>query len=217
MNIYIYNKLLEPTFFFIIIHIFINMEQQQQHQFLQLDSNIEEVGFYGNEHRKSQWGWSWLERWMASQPYHNRQNGDGPRDDIMSDKNVEMDLLTPSGPENVTMGRLSADTTESFQRQAQMQRHPGYMAPTQSAKAKVRTQGLSKHRGASVAQWNPSTKMGAGTDSSSSGGGTLSYQAPRTPSPQNNGVHGPTRWIVGRSPDSNASHDRGRGWRFNFG
>ncbi|KAL1532042.1 protein IQ-DOMAIN 21-like isoform X1 [Salvia divinorum] len=60
---------------------------------------------------------------------------------------------------------------------------PSYMAPTQSAKARVRTQGPIKQPGPPGNQWNSSTKR-VEYDSSSSGGGTTPYQPQRSPNPK---------------------------------
>ncbi|KAA8533595.1 hypothetical protein F0562_030971 [Nyssa sinensis] len=217
--------------------------QQQQQQLLQSNPNSEDPGFYGNDREKAQWGWNWLDRWMASQPYHARHLG--PQDgsyvtltttDDMSEKTVEMDLVAPTGSENITTGRRSGDPIESLPHPTRQQRHtgsdsvPSYMAPTQSAKAKVRSQGPQRQRAPSplVSQWNSSTKrgtnIGSGCDSSSSGGGTATYQAPRSPSPKGNGTRVQAKWIAGYSPDSTGCDDRalplglgGNGWRNHFG
>ncbi|KAG6412625.1 hypothetical protein SASPL_125308 [Salvia splendens] len=164
-----------------------------QQQMVHSDMNEHNVGT-----EKSQWGWNWLERWMASQPYHTRQVV--ARDDI-SEKTVEMDLV---------MGRLSGDCIESSpytRTQARtrggcMVDVPSYMAPTQSAKAKVRTQGATKQPSQLPGiQWNSSTKRVNGYDSSSSGGGTT-YQAQRSPNPKDRGM---AKWMC--SPES-SSEDR---------
>uniref|UniRef100_A0A5B6YG59 DUF4005 domain-containing protein n=1 Tax=Davidia involucrata TaxID=16924 RepID=A0A5B6YG59_DAVIN len=215
--------------------------QQQQQQLLHWDPISDDAGIYGDDGEKPQWGWNWLERWMASQPYHSRHSGSGPRDssyvtltttDDMSEKTVEMDLLTPMGSENLTMGRLSGDPIESVSYPTRLQRYagldsvPSYMAPTQSAKAKVRSQGPHKQHASSVAQWNSSKKrgtaIGSGCDSSSSGRGTATYLAPRSPSPKGHGMGLQAKWIAGFSPDSSYCDDRalplgGHGWRHNFG
>lgn len=64
--------------------------------------------YEGENRRRTQWGWSSLDRWMSSQPSHVH--------DDMSEKTVEM---------NLDLGPNSAHL-------------PSYMAPTQSAKAKAR-------------------------------------------------------------------------------
>ncbi|KAA8540049.1 hypothetical protein F0562_026741 [Nyssa sinensis] len=215
-------------------------QQQQQQQLLHSDPNSDDSGFYGNNREKTKWGWNWLEHWMASQPYNARHLGPRPRDssyatltttDDMTEKTVEMDSVTPMGSENITAGRLSGDPIESISHSTRYQHHvgldsvPSYMAPTQSAKAKVRSQGPNKQRAQSVAQWNPSTKrgtvIGSGWDSSSSGGGTATYQAARSPSPKHPGMRLQSKWIAGYSPDSMGYDDGavplgGHGWRHNF-
>ncbi|KAK2992744.1 hypothetical protein RJ640_023257 [Escallonia rubra] len=206
-------------------------QQQQHQQFLHSEKNGEDVGFRADKHEKPQWGWNWLERWMASQPYHVRNIG--PQEsshvtftttDDMSEKTVEMDLGTQLDSENFNAGRHSSDPVESGQYLARSQRQPSmdgvpsYMAPTQSAKAKVRGQGSGKQRSPLTTQWNPSTKrgmvIGLGCDSSSSGGGTATYQAPRSPSPKANGSRGQAKCYTGYSPDSSGGDG---GYRHHFG
>lgn len=161
------------------------------------------ASYDGKDREKAQWGWNWLERWMASQQYHARRLGlhEGSyamlgTEDV-SEKTVEMDIATPPGSDNLNMGRLSRDTDESIpypyphpnrkQRQASSENVPSYMAPTQSAKAKVRSQGRQSTLAGLGPQWNPSTRrgsiLGSGCDSSSSGGGTSGFPAPRSPIP----------------------------------
>lgn len=197
-----------------------------QQQMVHLDMHDDNLG-PGPGPDKSQWGWNWLERWMASQPYHPRQvvARDNTTDD-MSEKTVEMDLVMALGSEN-DMGRLSGDYVESSPYTSRQPRRtgladvPSYMAPTQSAKAKVRPQGPTKQPGPQGVQWNSSTKRvninGLGYESSSSGGGT-NYQAQRSPNPKDSS-RGPGKWMC--SPES-SSEDRAfssgaRGWRQAYG
>lgn len=172
---------------------------------------------------------------MASQPHHMRNVG--PHDssyttlkttDNMSEKTVEMDMAMPMGSEYVPMGRrLSGDALEPARYSTRQNRQtgsdsvPSYMAPTKSAKAKVRSQGpvLAKPRNSSASSWNPSTKRGpvGNGDSSSSGGGTATYQVQMTPSPKSNGLHhGQPKWMAGYSPDSSGCDERGNIWRLRF-
>ncbi|KAI4337975.1 hypothetical protein L6164_016334 [Bauhinia variegata] len=185
---------------------------QQQKQFLPRDANGDDISDYVDDREKAQWGWNWLERWMSSQPYHDRQMG--PREtsymtlatttttatDDMSEKTVEMDIAAPS-PSDKTNNDLPGSSPIS----GKHQRRPSYMAPTQSAKAKVRSQGPTKPRGPAGPQWNSSARKasitGSGCDSSSSGGGTVAYQFPRSPSPKLNGYRPMSRRIAGSSPD----------------
>ncbi|KAL1822292.1 hypothetical protein ACET3Z_009070 [Daucus carota] len=208
--------------------------QQQQNEYLHSDLKGDEFAQWSSEHEKQQWGWNWLERWMASQPHHMRN---GPHDssymtlkttDSMSEKTVEMDMAIPLGSEFVPMGRrLSGDSLEPARYSTRHNQHsgsdsvPSYMAPTKSAKAKVRSQGpvSAKPRNSSVSSWNPSTKRGpAGNgDSSSSGGGTVSYQVQMTPSPKSNALHqGQPKWMAGYSPDSSGGDERGHLWRHHY-
>lgn len=199
--------------------------QQQQKQLLQRDPNGDDIGdYYPNEREKAQWGWNWLERWMASQPYNVKHMG--PREtsyktlaastastttDNMSEKTVEMDMVATPGPSNYNMGLMNQDFVDSSPTPGRQHQRPpspgrpGYMAPTQSAKAKVRAQGPSKPRASPGPNWNPSTKggsiVGSGCDSSSSGGGTTTYKFPRSPGPKINGFRSQSRRIAGSSQD----------------
>ncbi|XP_020540517.1 protein IQ-DOMAIN 1 isoform X2 [Jatropha curcas] len=213
------------------------------YQLLQSEPSGEEMGFYANEREKKQWGWNWLERWMSSQPYHARHLGPNEMSymtlttttttDDMSEKTVEMDVVTPPGGNNST---TTNPYSTKHQRQSSLNSYiPSYMAPTQSAKAKVRSYQATvklqqQQHGLFVPQWNSSTKKGSvgggsGCDSSSSGGGGASYMAPRSPNPKNNGgLRLQSRRIGGFSPDSNngASEDwrlsplDAHGWRHDF-
>ncbi|KAJ9558249.1 hypothetical protein OSB04_012863 [Centaurea solstitialis] len=211
--------------------------QQEQHnkQFLHPESN--KTPLYPDDHEKQQWGWNWLESWMASQPYHTRPIGPNegpyltlPTNDDVSIKTVEMDLVTPLSSEYLTTGPLSGETLDSAQH-SQSQRQsggsdqvPSYMAPTQSAKAKVRAQNLGKYKGQPVKKGGPGNGLAFDTSSS---GGNVSYQAPRSPSPNpkgygigGNGARGQPKWSTGYSPDSSGGDDgsMGRyGWRHHFG
>ncbi|MCD9558886.1 IQ-domain [Datura stramonium] len=149
---------------------------QQQQKWLHSDPHGEEdeEELFGNEHENKQRGWNWLERWMASQPSQYSQYV-VPREssyvtlsttDDMSDKTVELDLITPLGSEDVNLAHHTASPAErspysSWQhRQSSMDCVPSYMTPTQSAKAKVRSPGPIKPRSPPWAQWNATTKKG---------------------------------------------------------
>ncbi|KAK6155576.1 hypothetical protein DH2020_009824 [Rehmannia glutinosa] len=202
---------------------------QHQQQTLHCDTNGDNGGLYDHGTEKPEWGWNWLERWMAAQPYHAKHAAARENTvDDMSEKTVEMDLVMPLGSENVDMGRLSGDYIESSPYTSRQPRRsglddvPSYMAPTQSAKAKVRGQGPIKQRSPPGAQWNSSTKrgsvVGVGYESSSSGGGTATYQTLRSPNPKDNN-RGQAKWMC--SPES-SSEDRAlasgaHGGRHNFG
>lgn len=140
--------------------------------------------------------------------------------DDTSEKTVEMDMIAPPGSSSsFNMGLLNQEFLDSSpspspnsNRKHQRQHSgnvPSYMAPTQSAKAKVRYQGPIKPRGSPGPQWNSSTKRGAGPglglgsacDSSSSGGGTSNYKFPRSPSPKINGIRPQSRRMASGSPD----------------
>ncbi|XP_076960594.1 protein IQ-DOMAIN 21-like [Bidens hawaiensis] len=210
-------------------------QQEQQQHFIHPDSD--NTMLYPNDHGKQQWGWNWLESWMASQPYHGARPT-GPHDgsyltqatnDDVSVKTVEMDLVTPLSSDYITAGRLSGETLDSAQhsqskRQSGSDYFPSYMAPTQSAKAKVRAQNPGKQKSQPVKK----TGNGLSFDTSSSGG-NLMYQIPRSPSPSPNpkryvngasGVRGQSKWSTGYSPDSSGGDDGSTsryGWRHHFG
>ncbi|KAD3337763.1 hypothetical protein R6Q59_027429 [Mikania micrantha] len=206
-------------------------KQEQQQHFMHPDSD--NTVLYPNDHGKQQWGWNWLESWMASQPYHTRPVGphDGSylthmTNDDVSVKTVEMDLVTPLSSDYITAGRLSEETLDSAQhsqskRQSGSDYFPSYMAPTQSAKAKVRAQNPAKQKAQPVKKAN-----GLSFDTSSSGG-NVAYQVPRSPSPNpkgytngTSGVRGQSKWSTGYSPDSSGGDDGSTsryGWRHHFG
>ncbi|XP_038986140.1 protein IQ-DOMAIN 1-like isoform X2 [Phoenix dactylifera] len=162
------------------------------------------------KYEKPQWGWNWLERWMAAQQWQARQSPPPESSyvtvtntDDLSEKTVEMDLgRSPSNPV-----RCRQDETSGV---------PSYMSATQSAKAKFRNQApVDRGYGA---KWNRSTRRAAGSgvggDSSSSGG------ARRSPSHVGGGLRVQTRRHAGyTTPDSSCGgYDRtppvgGRGRR----
>lgn len=191
--------------------------QQQQQQYEVLNSNHPNMDHeamfsaYANAMEKAPWGWNWLERWMASQvqPFQVGPNASSyitaaaSADDV-SERTVEMDMVDPP---------LRANREP---RQGSFDGVPSYMAPTQSAKAKVRAQGQPKSQRAPSfsPRNNPSTSakrspMGPTCgDSSSSGGGTTPYHYGRSPSPITNGGRVQARKSAGYSPDSTGSTDR---------
>lgn len=205
-----------------------NYQQQQQKQFLQREPNHDDIGtYYSNEHEKAQWGWNWLEHWMSSQPYHatsTRHLGQletsymtlasttSTTTDNISEKTVEMDMVSTPGPSSINMGLTNQDFHDSslspYNRQHQRlpsPNRPSYMAPTQSAKAKSRVQGPGKPQVSFVSHSNSSTKggsnIGSGCDSSSSGVGNTTHQFLSSPSPKVNGMHSHSRRNLGGSRD----------------
>ncbi|KAJ6418824.1 hypothetical protein OIU84_002076 [Salix udensis] len=108
--------------------------QQQQQQLLSQNShNGKERGNFVNEHEKTQWGWNWLERWMAAQPYNGRQSGPNEGSYVtvntattttttedMSEKTVEMDMVIPD----------TDPYSNRRQWQSSSSRVPSYMAST---------------------------------------------------------------------------------------
>lgn len=141
---------------------------------------------------------------MASRPCHVRRSASqgisymaipaeatATTDDV-SEKTTEIDNPTPEITSPYAPGR--------HQRQRSVSNGgalPSYMTPTQSAKAKVRSQGATakQQRIPTGPRWNTSTKRGSsisspGYDSSSSG--TISsaiHQTPRSPKAKVNGPH----------------------------
>ncbi|KAK2658553.1 hypothetical protein Ddye_005086 [Dipteronia dyeriana] len=212
-------------------------QQQHQQQLFQADLNGKEVELYANGPEKAQWGWNWLEHWMSTQPYitHHLAPNEASymtltttttTDDMLSEKTVELDVITPPDSSTNITGMFNRDLFDSSSyptqqhQQSGLHNVPSYMATTQSAKAKVRSQGTVKQRGpnASEPQWNPSTKknsiIGSGCDSSSSGGAMMMpYQAPKSPGPLNIELKAQNRRVADLSPESGGGED----WRLPFG
>ncbi|CAI9775072.1 unnamed protein product [Fraxinus pennsylvanica] len=197
---------------------------KQQEQVLGSDQNFDDDGIYGRESDESQRGWNWLERWMAAQPYHSRHMVARESSyvtptmtDSMSDITVDKDSVsvTPLWSENVNMGRQRGGPIERGPCTTRQPRDdvPSYMAPTKSAKAKVKSLGPVKQHSPPGAQWNSSIKKrtinGLSYDSSSSGG-PITYQASWIQSPKNNGRR-PENLIADRSPELSSE------WKHNFG
>ncbi|KAK7377482.1 hypothetical protein VNO80_02907 [Phaseolus coccineus] len=203
-----------------LAYAFNYQQQQQQQQKQYLLGEWKGKDEIGGIKEKGQWGWNWLERWMSSQPENVRNMG--PREtsymthasststttDNMSEKTVEMDMIATPAPTNVrSISPINSDFIDSSPLSNRHNHHippsPNrrYMAPTQSAKAKVRAQGPSKPRVSAGPQWNSSMKGGSTCDSSSSGGGITAYQIPRSPGPKINGIRSQSRRVVGSSPD----------------
>nr|GMC98595.1 protein IQ-DOMAIN 1 [Ipomoea batatas]GME08376.1 protein IQ-DOMAIN 1 [Ipomoea batatas] len=197
-------------------------KMEKEHKFLNFDANGCHAELFANEDPR--WRWSWLEGWMASQAKeYSRpsQQHDGSRVTIstvddMSEKTVEMDFQSPMRSELVKSTRYSITTGETSPYTARGHRQtlsgwdvvPSFMAPTQSAKAKVRTQGSNKTHSPPSAQWNSSTKRGVTT-----------LQGSRSPNPKSCGRQ--VKWMPSYSPESSGddrvSPLRSFGWRHNFG
>ncbi|XP_061337936.1 protein IQ-DOMAIN 21-like isoform X2 [Gastrolobium bilobum] len=187
--------------------------QQQQKQYLQIDQHGDDIGS----------DWNWLESWMSSQSHHVRHLGSrgtqymtlntatATADDMSEEKTVEMDMVLPLDSTHPNMGLMNRDFLYSspISNRHHHRQHsgnvPSYMAPTQSAKAKVRSQGPFKQRTSSGPHWNSSTRnspaIGLGCDSSSSGGATTANQFLRSPSPKINGIRPQSRRISSGCPD----------------
>lgn len=193
-------------------------ERRQHHEqlLMQPQHNGKDVGVYLNEREKAQWDWNWLECWMSSQRQLGLQEGaymalsrataTTATTDNLSEKTVEMDVVTPiKSGSYLTQQQLQSDSSSV----------PSYIVTTQSAKAKVPSQGSAKQqREAYVPEWNTSTKKASGCDSSSSGGGPTIYQAPRSPGPKSNGARVPSRRLRGCSADAGSG---GEDWRLPVG
>ncbi|KAI4307102.1 hypothetical protein L6164_030325 [Bauhinia variegata] len=191
--------------------------QQQQKQFLPTDPYGDDISDYANDREKAQWGWNWLDSWMSSEPRQVRQLGQRETSyitiaattsttaDDMSERTVEMDTAAPSPSGNTNMGLVNNDLPNSSPIISK-QNHSklSYMAPTEAAKAKVRSPGPTRPSGPSGPKWNSSTRRasltGSGCDSSSPTVTTV-YQFPRSPNPKINGLRPMSRRIAGGSPD----------------
>ncbi|CAL9771266.1 unnamed protein product [Musa acuminata subsp. burmannicoides] len=158
-------------------------------------------------HEKPQWGWNWLERWMAAQQWEARHGAPPPQPmssyvtatamDGLSEKTVEMD---PGRRSPINPMHYSYHLRDDPGRQPAV---PSYMAATQSAMAKVRAQAPP------VTKWNSTSrrgKTGNMVDSSSSGGGTSATINPVGRSPSHMGV-GLAGRHTGYSPDSSCGGD----------
>ncbi|XP_047327662.1 protein IQ-DOMAIN 21 [Impatiens glandulifera] len=149
-----------------------------------------------NGKEKSQWGWNWLEQWMASQPYHHVPKSPNNPDKL--------------GLDNINSGRFTGGGPDEARKRDGI---PSYMTPTKSAEAKVRTQSTNPRPPMAQSQWNSSTKRGPSfrCDSSSSGGGTTNaFQAHRILSPKPH-----TKWASGsyrHEPDDPSLPFGGYGW-----
>lgn len=199
----------------------------------------DDFGPQTNYRNKSQWDWNYLEGLMSSHQYQAQHSS--PREtsymnlpvaatttinsDDMSEKMVEMDLIVTSGSNNINMDLLKQELNESsphsihqeLQGQSSSNNVPSYMAPTQSAKAKLRNNGTHMQRGSYTPQWNPTIKKGY--DSSSSGGGTTTtYQFPRSPSPKHHAMRCRRSPSPGGSPrgDDWALSSSVNDWRHDF-
>ncbi|RDY05849.1 Protein IQ-DOMAIN 1, partial [Mucuna pruriens] len=202
--------------------------QHQQKQYIQIDPNGDDIGSYTNESERAQLDWNWLERWMASQS--NNLSNFGPRDtlyrtlattsttdDMSEEKTVEMDMAATLDSTHANMGLVNLESydTSPISNRYHQRHHsagvPSYMAPTQSAKAKVRSQGPFKQRGSPGPHWNSSTRRssvtGLGCDSSSPGGAPAAHVFPRSPSPKVNEIRLQSKRISSVSPDNVAIED----------
>lgn len=223
----------------LLINMF--MLQQQQNQYLQIDPTTgDDIERCSNEREKAQLDWNRLERWMSSSQSHVRQR-ENPymtlattatstttTDNMSEEKTLEIDMVLPRGSIHTNMGLTDQDFLVSsptsnwhYHRQQSGGVVPSYMAPTQSARAKVRrSQGPFKQRAFAGPQWNSSTRtyaVGPGCDSSSSGGTTAAHQFSRSPSPKINGIRLQSRRILGGSPYNVGTEDwisplRAQGW-----
>lgn len=213
-----------------LAHAF-NHQQRKQWPHAGLNPGDEEMGTYTSELEQAKQGWNWLERWMSSQKHQAMPLGPPETSyrmtqavtttttaDDMSEKTVEMDIVAPPNSSNTIMGQgLLLDSSPIPNRRPHDLQPlanpsvPSYMAPTQSAKAKVRGQGPVKPRGSSVPQWNSSTKKSSviesGCDSPISGGGTASYLLMKSPGPKISGARLQSKRIAGGSTDYAGTED----------
>ncbi|KAK4366029.1 hypothetical protein RND71_013909 [Anisodus tanguticus] len=175
---------------------------QQQQKWLHSDPHGEggDEEFFGNEHENPERGWNWLERWMSSQ--HSQYSRHiVPREssyvtlsttDDMSEKTVELDLVTPLCSEDVNLAHHNVSPAKRSPYSSWQNRFPSYMAPTQSAKTKVRSPSPIKSRSPQGAQWNATIKKGATR--------RWSYDSSaRSPNPKTS-----AKWMATCSPESSA-------------
>lgn len=200
-----------------------------QQQYLQIEPSVDDIESCGNERERAQLDWNWLERWMSSQSHHVRPHETPPytitttvTDDMSEEKTVEMDTVAPRDSTQSNMGLVNQDLAQNFHDSSPISKHhyrhdsagvvPGYMAQTQSAKAKVRSQGPFKQRASSGLHWNSSARsspIGLDCDSSNSGGATTTQAQmfQRSPSPKINGIRHQSKRISGVSPDNGGVED----------
>lgn len=205
---------------------FQQQHQQQKHELLQSNPEAMFTAYANAMENNPQWGWNWLERWMASQRFQATTNS-APNDsshrtatgtDDASERTVEMDMIEPPHLDNNFIHRDKPNSRHpSFDGNI-----PSYMAPTQSARAKLRAQRQSKQRASSFSPSpgnNPSfcmkkSPLGPTGGDSSSSGGTTPNRYMRSPSPKRCGRKAQARKSTGYSPDSTTSTNRifNHGW-----
>lgn len=183
--------------------------QHEEQQFSPLNTYPKDIGlYYIDEGEKTKRGWNWLEHWMPLAPSENSHVSN--KINYTTNKTIEIDTSPQLG--------LGPNYSTRPPRTSSSDYVPSYMAPTKSAKAKVRAQPIKQH-GPLVAKWNLSTKSGtkvsSGGDSNSGGSGA--YQ--NLKSPNNSGLKAQMKWAY--SPDSSMDERavplKGHSWRFNFG
>ncbi|WJX40477.1 hypothetical protein P8452_27945 [Trifolium repens] len=191
--------------------------QQQQKQYLHIDPSVDDIESYGNERARAQLDWNWLERWMLTQSHNVRPIGLGPletppytpTDDMSEEKTVEMDMVAPRDSIHANIGQMNQEFHDLSPIAKHHQRQhsggvPSYMAPTQSAKAKIRSHGPLKHRASFGSYWNSSLRSppsGLGYESSGSGGAPATHPITRSPSPKINGLRLQSKRITGVGPE----------------
>ncbi|KAH7657915.1 P-loop containing nucleoside triphosphate hydrolase protein [Dioscorea alata] len=110
------------------------------------------------EMEKPQWGWNWLERWMATQQWQCRNSAPEQHPetsfttmtstDDLSEKTVEMDTGRTSFPNNPPNNNNNYNDNNIISNNNNGRRNvPSYMAATKSARAKVRTSNELHHQG----------------------------------------------------------------------
>uniref|UniRef100_A0A1D1XGA9 Protein IQ-DOMAIN 1 n=1 Tax=Anthurium amnicola TaxID=1678845 RepID=A0A1D1XGA9_9ARAE len=186
-----------------------------------------------HEEERPQWGWNWLERWMATQQWQSRHLASPLQDPYLSCATLHHEDLSEKTVE-MDPGRSPADVSRYPDRPrpepdgcTRAGAVPSYMAATHSARAKFRpnSAAATKQRRAAPAHaghWNPSTRTAAtscGGDSSSSGGSlaAILHLAQRSPGPRPLPPAAPggglrplqPRWApTGYSPDSSGGEER---------
>ncbi|KAK4718496.1 hypothetical protein R3W88_016834 [Solanum pinnatisectum] len=151
-----------------------------------------------NERENPQQSWNWFDRWMASQHVVRREGSYvslSITDDV-SEKTVELD---PLGSEDVNLAHHIVSPVERIpysSTQSNMDSVPSYMAPTKSAKAKIRSPGPIKPKSPpGVGQWNATPKKVTAR--------RWSYDSSaRSPNPKTS-----AKWMATYSPETRV-HDR---------
>jgi Protein of unknown function (DUF4005) len=129
-----------------------------------------------HEREKQQWGWDWLENWMAS--HHQQQSTTNldatsiPTAKIPASNNSTA-TINPNLADHLSEKTVEIDTSHASTTDQHFNRPPtipGYMAATHSARAKVRAELPLPRLHERRRSRSEGFSFGLGADSSSSGG-----------------------------------------------